>query len=84
MLGVLDPFTMEMSHQAFLYWQVYREMKLLKFHDKNEYYYARIIQALYALGGNEINIKNALMEFEEKDPETEMIKAMDEADAFIR
>jgi len=83
MLGVLNPFEMEMSHRVFLWWKMYKEVKLTTLHDKTEYYFAKVIQAIAASTGNAISIQDALLTFKNVEEDTDEINSEESADAFI-
>lgn len=84
MLGVQNPFEMEMSHRVFLWWRAYKELKFLKFHDKEEYYFAKLIQTVRNVFGDDCGLDEVLIEFKERDPEQEAIDAEEEGEKLFR
>jgi hypothetical protein len=47
-LGQPDPFKFagQLSKKAFIYWRIRKQLKLTKFHSKDEYYLATLISCL--------------------------------------
>jgi len=62
MLGIQDPFNMDMSHRVFLYWKAYREIKLTSIHEKWEFYFAKLI---HVASEGKVSFKEALIKFDE-------------------
>jgi len=65
MSGVINPSELEISRSLFLYWKAYEQLKMSKIHTKEEYYFASILQSLYAVGGVEQvpTVDDLLIEF---------------------
>lgn len=83
MLGIQDPFKMEMNHRVFLWWQAYKELKLTTLHEKKEYYWAKIIMSVAAVAGNEMTFKDALISFKITDKEQEMIDELERSEKLF-
>jgi hypothetical protein len=51
MCGVVNPNELAIDRSLLLYWKAYFELELSEWHTKEEYYFASILQAIYASAG---------------------------------
>jgi hypothetical protein len=51
MSGEVNPDKLDLDRSLFLYWKAYFELEMSELHTKDEYYYASIIQSIYASSG---------------------------------